>query len=66
LASGLESLVYTLTTIQKLNVEAACEAGYEKTLKAPLIDPVVNIRIDEARNLLYELLDVHAPLLPPV
>lgn len=64
LPSEVAALIYPQTIIQKLSVEAGYEGSYEKALEALLIDPVVNIRIEEAKKLLDELIGVHLQLLP--
>ena len=61
---GIGSLLYPQLMIQKLNVEAAYEGSYDKALEALLIDPVVDIRMDDTRRMLDELLEVHGLLLP--
>jgi len=58
------ALIYPQTIIQKFSVEAGYEGSYEKALKALLIDPVVDIRIEEAKKLLDDLIKSHAELLP--
>jgi len=60
----IASLIYPQTIIQRFSVEAGYEGSYEKALKALLIDPVVNIRVEDAKKLLDELIEVHSDLLP--
>lgn len=63
LPKGIAALCQLQATIQELSVEAAAEGSYHKALQALLVDPVIN-HLDNAKVMLRELLDAHAPLLP--